>query len=310
MTTHAARMRARACWQPRLRSAARNRSSCVLLCGLKDRSSQLASLPRRQHEQHTTDGAALGTVGSQGVAQAPIADAGTAGTVGCEVRAGASDAEGCGMDASGVFEVVERTAALELSPDDMTGVDAGVSTAGNEDSAGACATTARTYDGTDVAAAGSGDWAGAGMVQEARSAIAGDAETRDDSAPVAPGRQEGPGGLKKRRRGECDTDTAGTAELEVHARASGAEGRGMDASGDFEAFATRSEPVPGAAWARSARDPAQRQRTRAVEWVHARSLRVRVMSMATQAGAAALAWLTGTRVCLASTAPPRPSPTT
>ena len=105
MTTHAARMRARACWQPRLRSAARNRSSCVLLCGLKDRSSQLASLPRRQHEQHTTDGAALGTVGSQGVAQAPIADAGTAGTVGCEVRAGASDAEGGGMDAGVDVEV-------------------------------------------------------------------------------------------------------------------------------------------------------------------------------------------------------------
>ena len=44
----------------------------------------------------------------------------------------------------------------------------------------------------------------------------------------------------------ADTDTAGTAECEVRAGASGAEGRGMDASDGFEVFATRSESVPGA----------------------------------------------------------------
>ena len=60
--------------------------------------------------------------------------------------------------------------------------------------------TARAYDDTDVAAAGSDDGAGAGMVQEARSTRAGGAETRGDGAPGAPSRQEGPGGPKKRRR--------------------------------------------------------------------------------------------------------------
>ena len=37
-----------------------------------------------------------------------------------------------------------------------------------------------------------------------------------------------------------------TAECEVHAGASGAEGRGIDPSEDFEVFATPSESVPGA----------------------------------------------------------------
>ena len=58
-----------------------------------------------------TDDETLGAGGSQGVAQAPMADTDTAGTVECEVRAGARDAEGCGMDASDGFEVYERTAA-------------------------------------------------------------------------------------------------------------------------------------------------------------------------------------------------------
>ena len=58
-----------------------------------------------------TDDETLGEVGSQGVAQAPMADTDTAGTVECEVQAGASDAEGCGMDASDGFGVFERTAA-------------------------------------------------------------------------------------------------------------------------------------------------------------------------------------------------------
>ena len=102
---------------------------------------------------------------------------------------------------------------MELSADGITRVDAGVTTAGSEDSAGACATTARTCDGTDATAAGSDDVAGAGMVQEVRSAIAGHAEARgDDDAPVEPSRQEGPGGPKKGWRGECDTDTEGISE--------------------------------------------------------------------------------------------------
>ena len=42
-----------------------------------------------------------------------------AGTVECEVQAGASDAEGCDMDASGNFEVLEKTAALELGAHNM-----------------------------------------------------------------------------------------------------------------------------------------------------------------------------------------------
>ena len=77
----------------------------------------------------------------------------------------------------------------------------------------------RAHIGTDVAATGSDDGTGAGVVQEARSAIAGRAEARVGGAPVAPGRQEGPGGPTNRRRGERDTDTTGTAEWEVHAGA-------------------------------------------------------------------------------------------
>ena len=52
-----------------------------------------------------TDDEALGEVGSKGVAQAPMADTDTAGTAACEVHAGASDAEGRGMDASDDFAV-------------------------------------------------------------------------------------------------------------------------------------------------------------------------------------------------------------
>ena len=58
--------------------------------------------------------------------------------------------------------------------------------------------TARVYDDTDVATAGSDDGAGAGMVQEACSAIAGDAEaTARPERPVGRRAQEG---RKKRRR--------------------------------------------------------------------------------------------------------------
>jgi hypothetical protein len=48
-----------------------------------------------------------------------MADTDTAGTVECEAQAGASDAAGCGIDASDDFEVFERAAALELDARDM-----------------------------------------------------------------------------------------------------------------------------------------------------------------------------------------------
>ena len=57
--------------------------------------------------------------------------------------------------------------------------------------------TTHAYDGTGVAAAGSNDGVGAGMSQETRSAIAGDAEERGDGAPGVPIRQEGPERPKK-----------------------------------------------------------------------------------------------------------------
>ena len=47
-----------------------------------------------------TDDETLGGVGSQGVAQGPMADTDTAGAVECEVHAGDSGAEARGMDAS------------------------------------------------------------------------------------------------------------------------------------------------------------------------------------------------------------------
>ena len=58
-------------------------------------------------------------MGSPGVAQAPMTDTDTAGTVECEVQAGTSDAEECGMDASDDFEVFEETAVLDLRVDGM-----------------------------------------------------------------------------------------------------------------------------------------------------------------------------------------------
>ena len=48
-----------------------------------------------------------------------MADTDTAGTVECEVQADASDAEGCGMDASDNFEVLEKTGALGLGAHDV-----------------------------------------------------------------------------------------------------------------------------------------------------------------------------------------------
>ena len=71
------------------------------------------------------DDGTLGGVGSQGVARAPVEvedtdcttqqTRHTTGTVECSVQAGASDAEGFGMDASGDLEVFETGRRAELA---------------------------------------------------------------------------------------------------------------------------------------------------------------------------------------------------
>ena len=62
-----------------------------------------------------TDDGTLGGVGSRGVTRAPMADTDTAGAVECAVQAGASDAEGFGMDASDDFDVFETERRAELA---------------------------------------------------------------------------------------------------------------------------------------------------------------------------------------------------
>ena len=66
------------------------------------------------------------------MAQGPVAmaDTDTAGTVECEVRAGASDAEGCGMDASDDFAVFEEAAVLDLGVDGIVANGPGLAAAG------------------------------------------------------------------------------------------------------------------------------------------------------------------------------------
>ena len=89
-----------------------------------------------------------------------MADTGTAGTVECEVQAGASDAEGCGMDASDDFEVCERTAALELDAHRMVTDGPGEAAKGGGEKASTHAAAARAC-ATDDSAVGSGGEAGA-----------------------------------------------------------------------------------------------------------------------------------------------------
>ena len=72
----------------------------------------------------------LGKVGSQGVAHAPMADTHTAETAECEVQAGASDTEGCGMDAGDDFVVFENTVALALGAHGMVNGGPGEVTTG------------------------------------------------------------------------------------------------------------------------------------------------------------------------------------
>ena len=111
--------------------------------------------------------AGVTTAGNE--ARAPMADTDTTGTVECEVQAGASDAEGCGMDAGNDVEVFERAAALELGAhcmvtDGRLGTMGGSETAmtadlgvGDDRSTNARAATARAHDTTGDAAAESLD---------------------------------------------------------------------------------------------------------------------------------------------------------
>ena len=116
------------------------------------------------------DDGALGEVGSQGVAQAPMADTGTAGTVEYEVQAGASDTTGCGMEASDGFDFFESTAALELGAHGMvTGSPGEAATGGNT---GAHDGDTRACVPGD-AAVGSGGGAGATVADEGASSAAG-----------------------------------------------------------------------------------------------------------------------------------------
>ena len=96
-----------------------------------------------------TDDGALGEVGSQGVAQAPMADTHTAGTVEHEVQAGTSDAEGCGMATSEDFEIFEETAVLDLGVDGLVADGPGLAAAGESDNTGRCTDAARA-EGTPI----------------------------------------------------------------------------------------------------------------------------------------------------------------
>ena len=163
-------------------------------------------------------------MGSQGVAQALMADTDTAGTVGCEVRAGASDAEGCGMDTSvdfGVFEIRREPASDGVETAEAVGV-VDVRPAGPDMSAAQieerCAElvflrTVRPQGPTQPAG------------------VAPETGARTDDEALG-----GVGSQGVARGPMVDTDTAGTVECEVQAGASDAEGCGMDASDDFEVF--------------------------------------------------------------------------
>ena len=171
-----------------------------------------------------TDDEVLGTVGSRGVAQAPMADTDTAGAVGCEVRAGASDAEGCGMDASVDFEVfgIRREPASDgVGTTEPVGV-VGVRPAGPGMLAAQieerCAELVflRTVRPQ-------------GQTQPAGVAPEMGARTEDEALG-------GVGSQGVARGPMVDTCTAGTVECEVQAGAGDAEGCGMDASDYFEVF--------------------------------------------------------------------------
>ena len=139
-----------------------------------------------------------------------MADADTAGTAACEVHAGASDAEGRGMDASDDFAVFERTASSELGAHGMVTDGPGEAATGGGGNAGAHAAAARVC-ATDGAAVDSGGGAGAEVADEGASstAVRGmEEEAHSDgafsSAFVAPAPAAGP----KRRRGRSKQSRA------------------------------------------------------------------------------------------------------
>ena len=110
-----------------------------------------------------------------------MADTDTAGTVECEVQAGASDAEGCGMDASNDFEVSKRTAASGLGAHGMATGGPGEAAKGGGGYASAHAAAARAC-ATGGAAVGSGGEAGAAVADK----DAPPDQSRHGSAPLLP----------------------------------------------------------------------------------------------------------------------------
>ena len=109
----------------------------------------------------------------------------TTGTGEYEVQAGASDAAGCGMDASGDFDVFERMVASELGAHGMVTDGPGeAATSGGGGDAGVHAAVAREC-ATDGAAGDSGGGAGADVADEGASSTAGrgvEAEARSGGA--------------------------------------------------------------------------------------------------------------------------------
>ena len=135
----------------------------------------------------------LGDVGSQGVAQAPMKDTGTAGTSEREVCADAGGAEGRGiMDASDHFEVVERAVASELGAHGMATDGPGEVAIGRGGSTGARAAAACTRNATDDAAVDSGGGTGATVAHVASSTSAGIAEACGHDTPASPTPAGGP----------------------------------------------------------------------------------------------------------------------
>ena len=131
------------------------------------------------------------------MAQAPMADTDTAGTVECEVHAGASDAEGRGMDASDNFAIFERTIASEPGARGMVVDGTGEAATGGGGSAGArtaatraCVTGDAAVDSSDADGTGMvGDGALAAVVHSMEAKAHGDDAFATPTAGVAPTRR-------------------------------------------------------------------------------------------------------------------------
>ena len=167
----------------------------MLAVQIEERRAELAFLrtvqPRRPTQPEAgvapetaarTDDGKLGEVGPRGLGRSPMADTDMTGTVAYEVRgAGASDAEGCGMDASNDFEVFERTAASGLGAHGMVTGGPGEAAKGGGGYASAHAAAARAC-ATGGAAVGSGGEAGAAVADK----DAPPDQSRHGSAPLLP----------------------------------------------------------------------------------------------------------------------------